>query len=880
MKKLPVWLLCMAMAIAVQPAAVSASAGEGWDEQVLEPAEEDLFLLEEGDLWISQPEEPETAFLPEDLWDEDVTAEEILTEEYPEDLLFSDGTAAEDALVSASIEASGTCGDSLTWTLDSEGTLTISGMGAMWDFLSRDSNGMLLCTAPWGSVSSVVIDDRVTNIGSGAFYLCSGLTAIHLPSAMTSIGEYAFNGCSALTDITLPSGLKSIGANAFFDCRNLTLTDIHLPKGLKSIGAHAFCHCKSLTAITLPKGLTFGESAFFGCSSLTDVTLPSDLTSIPEQVFTDCSALKRITLPDGVASIGRNVFSSCTSLAEITMPSGLKTIDIGAFRGCTSLTALTLPAGLTDIGFAALGGCTSLASIAVQEGNQVYFSQDGVLYKDEGATLFSCPAGKQGEFRVPAGVTRLHSNAFDGCGGLRSIILPEGLLYIENDAFSLCTGLSDITIPSSVWTSIGAFAFRGCTGLRSITLPPSVRNIGSEAFHECKNVTIYGHAGSYAQTYAKKNQIPFKDISSGTCGRNLSWKLSSEGTLTISGTGEMDDYDFAPPWGHDVSTVVMEKGVTSIGKGAFSACSGLKRVTLPDGLQSIGERAFSECSSLEKITIPSSVTSFGFYAFSGCSLLTIYGCTGSFGEIYAKDSEIPFVSTGTDSPAAGTRLEALSVRDTLFLTPPADGSVYYRSSDEKVARVDNEGQVWAVGAGTAVITAFQREERAVRLAGTWTVTVEETSLRLPETSAILYAGAAGFNKLSLAPQGGVGTVRFRSSNPKAAKVSAKGVVTAVKAGKAVITAYLSERSDVTASCTVTVKNPTLSVSKSSLSVKKGKTASIKVTAVPAVKVTFNSSAKSIAKVSAKGKVTGVKKGTCKITVKAGSLTKTVKVTVK
>ncbi len=120
------------------------------------------------------------------------------------------------------------------------------------------------------------------------------------------------------------------------------------------------------------------------------------------------------------------------------------------------------------------------------------------------------------------------------------------------------------------------------------------------------------------------------DIDSGTCGvdgDNLTWVLSSDGVLTISGTGDMLDYteEVGSPWysNHSkITGVVIEDGVTSIGGAAFMGCNGLTSVTLPNSVTSIGNAAFTDCSSLTSVTLPSSITSIRGSAFYGCSSLT------------------------------------------------------------------------------------------------------------------------------------------------------------------------------------------------------------------------------------------------------------------
>ena len=106
----------------------------------------------------------------------------------------------------ADVVSSGKCGSNLTWTLDSEGTLTISGTGEMGDYdLIYDKT-----SAPWGkyysSITSVVINDGVTSIGYGAFGNCSSLTSVTIPDSVTTIGDYAFNNCENLTSVTIGRG--------------------------------------------------------------------------------------------------------------------------------------------------------------------------------------------------------------------------------------------------------------------------------------------------------------------------------------------------------------------------------------------------------------------------------------------------------------------------------------------------------------------------------------------------------------------------------------------------------------------------------------------------------------------------------------------------
>ena len=148
-------------------------------------------------------------------------------------------------------------------------------------------------------------------LGTHAFYGCSGLTSLTLPSGLTSIGSWAFTGCSGLTSLSLPSGVTSIGDGAFFGLSSLT--SLSLPSGLTSIGDQAFHECSGLTSLSLPFGLTsIGSQAFRDCSGLTSLSLLSGLTSIGDGAFYGCSGLTSIYVyAEKMPKLGTNMFDGC-----------------------------------------------------------------------------------------------------------------------------------------------------------------------------------------------------------------------------------------------------------------------------------------------------------------------------------------------------------------------------------------------------------------------------------------------------------------------------------------------------------------------------------------------------------------------------------------
>ena len=168
-------------------------------------------------------------------------------------------------------ELSGSCGTSVTWTLDDDGNLTISGTGAMKTYNSSSTKPDWIKTGN-PAVTTVTIEENVTSVGAYAFYHSrNSITSITLSSTVTSIGNYAFKDCSLLEEVELScaDGYLAVGTNAFENCE--ALNSITWSK-LKSIGNYAFQNC-GFASVTIPATLTsdVGTSAFKGCKSLTEV---------------------------------------------------------------------------------------------------------------------------------------------------------------------------------------------------------------------------------------------------------------------------------------------------------------------------------------------------------------------------------------------------------------------------------------------------------------------------------------------------------------------------------------------------------------------------------------------------------------------------------
>ena len=174
-------------------------------------------------------------------------------------------------------------------------------------------------------------------LGDWAFYGCSGLTSLTIPSGVTSIGDKAFRGCSRLTSLTIPSGVTSIGDWAFSGCSGLT--SLTIPSSVTSIGNYAFYGCSGLTSLTLPSGVTsIGNYAFYGCRGLTSMTIPSGVTSIGNDAFYGCSGLTSIYVyPENLPELESGIFSGCNAQnCTVYVPKGTydayKSSEFGYFE--------------------------------------------------------------------------------------------------------------------------------------------------------------------------------------------------------------------------------------------------------------------------------------------------------------------------------------------------------------------------------------------------------------------------------------------------------------------------------------------------------------------------------------------------------------------
>ena len=310
--------------------------------------------------------------------------------------------------------------------------------------------------------------------------------------------------------------------------------------------------------------------------------------------FQHCWIIRDVVLPKELTSIGDYAFEN-SFLSSITIPEKVTTIGDDAFRSCDSLTHVIIPDNVTSIGKSAFYDCGALESITLSNN-----------------------------------ITIIKAKTFRSCYSLKSIVIPGYVTTIEREAFSECSSLADVTIPNSVM-SIEDFAFFDCSSLDSIsveaTTPPTLGGYSFSSsptcYIPCGTLSAYQSSAWAEQVGSFVEQCDGPIVDANKCGDNLYWAYT-DGTLTITGTGDMYNYDYMDnlaPWNsvsNNIKNIVLPEGLTSIGEWAFYLCASVTSISIPEGVSSIGVRAFCNCSSLTSISIPNSVTSIGERAFYSC----------------------------------------------------------------------------------------------------------------------------------------------------------------------------------------------------------------------------------------------------------------------
>ena len=413
----------------------------------------------------------------------------------------------------------GKCGDNLTWTIDNNEVLTISGTGRIPDYNDSSSGGNN--TAPWYGyayqIKKVVLGSGVQNIGNDAFADCYGMTDITIPDGVTSIGDSAFDWCSALTEISIPGTVCSIGDSAFSGCS--ALTEISIPDTVSSIGDSAFSRCSALTEISIPSTVSsIGSYAFSGCA-LREVEIPQGITSIQTRTFQYCTQLTKITIPDSVTSVEICAFDNCPVLKNVYYggtEAQWEGMHVDNYAGNNSaLLDATLYFEMQYQRIAA-GSCGGNLRWSLMEDGVLKITGSGAMpdYSDASNAPWHRYGSRIKEVRVGANVTKIGENAFRRTGVQKVVFCAketgstDAPLVLGDYCFAYCDFLNEIQFGNRVIVP-GDSVFVSCSGLTGVTVPETVKldksfngeGCGYGMFSQCPNLTKATVECSYVGPY-------------------------------------------------------------------------------------------------------------------------------------------------------------------------------------------------------------------------------------------------------------------------------------------------------------------------------------------------------------------------------------------
>ena len=263
------------------------------------------------------------------------------------------------------------------------------------DGVLLDKDGVLR-QYPIGRKGPFAIPPYATSIGGEAFYGCTGLTSVSIPSSVELIWSSAFEGCTGLTSVSIPSSVRVIGGRAFKGCTSLT--SVSIPSSVKHID----------------------DDTFSGCTGLTSVPIPSSVTRIGHRAFYNCTGLTSFSIPSSVTNIGYNVFEGCTGLTSVSIPSSVMYINKDTFKGCTGLTSVSIPSSVRSIGSKAFWGCTGLKKVYCFSETEPLVPSDGFsesIYED---CILYVPKGSYFTYLVSAwgAFKNIQEMDLTGIGGL------------------------------------------------------------------------------------------------------------------------------------------------------------------------------------------------------------------------------------------------------------------------------------------------------------------------------------------------------------------------------------------------------------------------------------------------------------------------------
>lgn len=536
-------------------------------------------------------------------------------------------------------EAVGASGGSIgncRWSYD-DGTLTISGDGSMYEYYWNGWEKTIK-----DSVTTVIIEEGVTDIRARAFRKFNNLTEITIPKSVKQIGEDAFDYCDNLknvfiADIDAWCKIKFITPDPEYDgtspliyannlyCNNIPVTDVEIPDGVTEIAAFQFSF-SSLESITIPDSVTsIGDYAFTRCYNLQEVEFSNSVATLGEGVFQNCANLEKISLPNSINSTGKYTFRYCYKLKSATLSNSMPRIEEDTFAFCDSLVSVTIPNSVSTIGKSAFFSCNNLREVIF--GSGVTSIEDSAFAESESLSSII----------IPDSVEYIGIHVFGCCKNLLSVALGNHVKSIGKQQFFECYNLREITIPDSVQT-IGEKAFFECESLTTVRIGSGVRSIGKLAFDLCPKITNF---------YVTDTNSSFTSVDGNLYSKNQQSFIKYAAGKTEESFRVPDSVKYIERDAFrrcNLINLELPNNVSSIGEDAFWECKNLLSLTLPNSLTVIEKEVFYNCSNLKSVSFSNRITEIKSYAFYGCSnLRDVY-----FGGKFDKWNEI-VIGTSNDN---------------------------------------------------------------------------------------------------------------------------------------------------------------------------------------------------------------------------------------
>lgn len=277
-------------------------------------------------------------------------------------------------------------GDNLMYNLKTDGTLVVSGQGAMANF--ADPNNAASGLAPWynhsADIKKVILEDGVTTVGTYAFKDCKEISDIDFGNTLQVIMPYSFHGCSKVTEVNLPDTLEIIRNDAFYGCEGLT--EFTVPKSVTTFEKYVLNNCPNIKHIDVAPGNAKYVSVdgilynsemtslihYPVASTRSSFNIPSTVNDISAWIFEHNRHLQYVSIPEGVTRLENGVFSDCTALRTVSLPAGFTTVNNFTFRNCISLGDIYFAGTSTDWMKLAIGSDNTLFSKA-----KVHYNTDG-----------------------------------------------------------------------------------------------------------------------------------------------------------------------------------------------------------------------------------------------------------------------------------------------------------------------------------------------------------------------------------------------------------------------------------------------------------------------------------------------------------------------